>query len=622
MAAQEECPVCCESFNQSSHKPLNCPYCKVEMCRTCTGQAIMYDEGDPGCQSCKKVWSDDVLYSYFTKKFVNTEIAKKLEKKYADLEMSLLPESQYFASKIKKVDQMEKEWKLIDINRIEAIKINLLQLNVRIVRVNQQKILIHGIDDESIEKHFKFSKCLNVKETLKSCMVFWHNLILSNQYYSRKRYVYIAYWRGKPGNLEDIKPYIDQLAEYNVELCKYTVMPQQRRKWAYHDARRFLQRGTDVDLQEPIELRVDYYQIDRYREIRKKGNTKYIRKCASESCNGYLNEEALCEQCDTQYCKKCEEIKKEAHECKQENVDSVKMKYKNSKPCPNPNCGVPIFKSSGCSQMWCTACHTIFDWNTQSIVETKNIHNPHYHEYNRLKNIEVNNGVAAVAAEPDEGECGRPSRTVMLKISEQLGLKNEYGEKDKYGYATIISPRHHKIEFLQEFRRVLGEILDGTRMRRYPDRPYNENTLIENRIKVIQGIASKDDLGQIALETVRYNTFNMKARELHYMLCTTGIDILRKLATGENIKMHYIELYNLCCMFNEEGRKLHNTYKYKFHYLCWYAYHLNFISDVTIVSSKKGKCDTRILFEYDPHLKEYINLLKKEIAEENTTVST
>ena len=551
MAAQEECPVCCESFNRSTHKPLNCPYCNVEMCRTCTGQAIMYDIGDPGCQSCKKVWTDDVLYSYFTKKFVNTEIAEKLKKKYMELEMSLLPESQYFASKLKKVDQMEKEWKMFDKTKIDAIKMSLYQSGVKINRFTQEKIILNGVDDESLEKIFKIDKCLNDKDRLKACVMFWDAVVYQNDYYAKRRYFYVAYWYGKPGNLEDIQPYIKQLDDYNLDLCKYTVTVKSRRKYAYNDARRYLERGEDVD-------------------------------------------------------------KDDSHECKKENVDSVKMKYKNSKPCPNPNCGVPIFKSSGCSQMWCTACHTIFDWNTQSIVETKNIHNPHYHEYNRAKNVAANR--EAVQEEPDEGECGRPSHAAMLIISGGLGLRNEY--KTKYGRASIISPRHHKIDFLPEFRRILGEILDGSRLRFYPDGRYTENTLIRSRIRVIQGLMTKERLGELALETVRYNTFNMKARELHYMLCTTGIDILRKLATGKDVKLHYIELYNLCCMFNVEGRKLYNTYKIRFHYLSWLHYHLHFDDRATITASKKGNPDDYVLFEYDPHLKEYITELKKELEDE------
>lgn len=34
----------------------------------------------------------------------------------------------------------------------------------------------------------------------------------------------------------------------------------------------------------------------------------------------------------------------------------------------------------GCNQMWCVACDTAWDWNTQRVINGT-IHNPHYHEY-------------------------------------------------------------------------------------------------------------------------------------------------------------------------------------------------------------------------------------------------
>jgi hypothetical protein len=61
-------------------------------------------------------------------------------------------------------------------------------------------------------------------------------------------------------------------------------------------------------------------------------------------------------------------------------VETVKLLAKDTKPCPE--CGEMIFKASGCSQMWCTACHCVFDWNTME-VDKGIVHNPHYFEYQR-----------------------------------------------------------------------------------------------------------------------------------------------------------------------------------------------------------------------------------------------
>ena len=66
--------------------------------------------------------------------------------------------------------------------------------------------------------------------------------------------------------------------------------------------------------------------------------------------------------------------------CKQADIDSVEAIKKTTKPCPT--CAVPIQKSVGCNQMWCTQCQVAFDWKTGEI-QNGVIHNPHFFEAQR-----------------------------------------------------------------------------------------------------------------------------------------------------------------------------------------------------------------------------------------------
>lgn len=104
--------------------------------------------------------------------------------------------------------------------------------------------------------------------------------------------------------------------------------------------------------------------------------------CPCEDCRGYVDGTTfVCGICSISVCKKCHEVKEDdAHKCKEENVQTTMMLKKDSKPCPS--CAALIFKISGCSQMWCTQCHTTFDWNTGKSVEGV-VHNPHYYEWLR-----------------------------------------------------------------------------------------------------------------------------------------------------------------------------------------------------------------------------------------------
>lgn len=111
---------------------------------------------------------------------------------------------------------------------------------------------------------------------------------------------------------------------------------------------------------------------------------KQIRKCPSPECRGFLANNK-CNLCKTEVCPSCWEIvmPHTDHVCNPDTIETVKVMKRDTKNCPN--CTTPIFKISGCSQMWCTKCHVAFDWQTLKI-ETGVIHNPHYYEYQRTQN--------------------------------------------------------------------------------------------------------------------------------------------------------------------------------------------------------------------------------------------
>ena len=134
----------------------------------------------------------------------------------------------------------------------------------------------------------------------------------------------------------------------------------------------------------------------RYPGLRvKKKKKKFIRKCPVNECQGFLSTSWKCSLCTNSICKECNEIDDEGHTCDPATVETIKLLAKDTKPCPK--CGEMIFKASGCSQMWCTACHCVFDWNTME-VDTGVVHNPHYYEYQRQH--------GTLARQPGDVPCG------------------------------------------------------------------------------------------------------------------------------------------------------------------------------------------------------------------------
>ena len=149
--------------------------------------------------------------------------------------------------------------------------------------------------------------------------------------------------------------------------------------------------------QVPPEIRTLYTEMeDIYRELERLRSVTYtteprtfIRQCPNEICKGFLTENWYCGLCDLQYCKNCNEVSTDNHECDPAVVETMKLLNKDSKSCPT--CGTVIHKTSGCAQMWCINCHTAFDWRTGEI-ETGRIHNPHFIEFKKKSRMSREHG--------------------------------------------------------------------------------------------------------------------------------------------------------------------------------------------------------------------------------------
>ena len=146
----------------------------------------------------------------------------------------------------------------------------------------------------------------------------------------------------------------------------------------------------------------------------------FIRGCSDSECRGFLNTNWKCGICEKTTCSRCHELIQEdvLHACEPEKVATAELIVSETKPCPN--CRTNIFKIDGCNQMWCTQCHTPFDWRT-GLIETNAIHNPHYYEWLRRNN----NGV--VPRNPNDNPCVDANieinETFLIRVMQSLQEK-------------------------------------------------------------------------------------------------------------------------------------------------------------------------------------------------------
>ena len=177
---------------------------------------------------------------------------------------------------------------------------------------------------------------------------------------------------------------------------------------------------------------------------------EFIMKCVKDGCRGFLSQSYKCELCSTYVCKDCMIVKKcrddNEHVCKKDDVDTVSMIRKDTRPCPK--CGIRISKIDGCNQMWCTAegCGTAFDWITGKIVSGV-VHNPHYYEWLRRNN----NGTAP--RNVGDIPCGGvPHIALLVSFLRNLGLLYASTKHPYAKQATLLNTIHRCINDLEYVR--------------------------------------------------------------------------------------------------------------------------------------------------------------------------
>ena len=137
-------------------------------------------------------------------------------------------------------------------------------------------------------------------------------------------------------------------------------------------------------------------------------------------------------------------IKEDDHVCNRNDIESAELIKNSSKPCPK--CYVPIFKISGCNQMFCTNCHVVFDWVSLKI-DTGSVHNAHYFDWMTSQKNDTNNiNMEEIAC----GDIDNIFRDLTFKIRSE-----DYFEENDYYY------RYHKLRRIFDFNRIFhGEIIE------------------------------------------------------------------------------------------------------------------------------------------------------------------
>jgi hypothetical protein len=280
------CDVCCEKFNKIHHKKVECPFCDLTSCRSCSQKYLLSTFEDPHCMGCKTLWTREYVDTFCTKYFRNVELKRHRENILFEREKALMPQTQVEVERVLEIRRLRHEAR---------------ELRRSLMDLYETHRVSYPITDEELLQH--------------------PDIVTIHR------------------NLEEVYVKIEELRN----------------------------RG----------------------ELHLNTQINFTRKCPIEECKGFLNEEYFCGLCRNTFCKDCLESLEDDHACDPQVVKTMKLLNRDSKSCPK--CGTVIYKSSGCSQMWCINCHTAFDWRSGEIA-TGRIHNPHFIEFKRKGGVSREHG--------------------------------------------------------------------------------------------------------------------------------------------------------------------------------------------------------------------------------------
>lgn len=242
---------------------------------------------------------------------------------------------------------------------------------------------------------------------------------------------------------------------------------------------------------------------------------RFVRQCPASNCRGFLSTQWKCGICEQWTCPECHELKGFdrdcEHTCDPNNVETAKMIKKDSKPCPK--CQSLIFKIDGCAQIWCTQCHTAFNWNTGKL-ET-HIHNPHYFEWMRTHGGGLNRA-------PGDIECCREINNHTSRRFIELCRKH-----------TNLSDLHRTKGEFTEIALNVATIIRNIIHNRYIELPNFQPNIVERnqylRIKYLENEISDEEFKTLIQRSDKKYRQKKEIAEIVQLSNTTLTDIIYRL---------------------------------------------------------------------------------------------
>jgi len=282
MDSSDTCNVCIEKYSYNLRKKVSCNYCNYMACVRCTQKYLLSSIVDAHCMSCRTGWNREFLDINMTKSFRTGAWREHKKKLILNREKALLPTMQHYA----------------------AAKKSMEEINLMISTVLKE-------NSKATEQHNDFQKKIQVL----------HNNITTS--------------------ITNSNNIIEKISEIDNKDSELNLLISE----AHIYSKKLHIGNIKISI---LHNRYNFYN-DIYYDFKKqiKERKEFVLKCVKDGCRGFLSSAYKCELCATLVCNDCMIIKDDKeHICKKEDIDTVAMIRKDTRPCPK--CGIRISKVDGC----------------------------------------------------------------------------------------------------------------------------------------------------------------------------------------------------------------------------------------------------------------------------------
>lgn len=144
----ECCDVCCEKINNSNHKKVECPFCDLKSCRSCSQKYLLSVMEDAHCMGCKNIHNRELVDSYCSSVFRNVDYRRHRENVLFEREKARLHETQPHVIRELKIRNLRTSYVYMYYLMGHVEHVNDISENVKLFLREEFKLAIVVIHDE------------------------------------------------------------------------------------------------------------------------------------------------------------------------------------------------------------------------------------------------------------------------------------------------------------------------------------------------------------------------------------------------------------------------------------------------------------------------------------------